>query len=141
MTQEELDEISEAFEDAWENYFGCLMTYVPFNRNSKKDSLYNESTSKKYLEDKAINFHGTLKESVVEDKLMGAGKMKAKYFEITCVTKELIDKGLQSIDTDALIILVDRFGKKRKLSIYDDYQKVQLVDNKLFTKLRVVEHG
>ena len=137
MKQLEIDEISEAFLEAWEDYFGTTMYYVPFKEGEDLDSTYLESKSKVYDMENKVEFHGTIREIQSEDKSLATGKQIQKLFEITVVTKELIDGGVSHIDTNALILYTDRFNKDYHLSIYDDFQKVQLVDNKIFTKLLV----
>ena len=77
----------------------------------------------------------------MEDVTAPTGKKIEKHYEITLVTQELIDKGVNYIDTNAIIRFTDRFGKVYDLEIYDDFQKVQLVDNKIFTKLKVKHYG
>lgn len=144
MRQSEIDEISSAFLDAWKDYFGDLMYYVPLDKdNTSVNSIYRESKGKKYKFEDKIAFYGTIREQQRMDTAKATGKREEKFFEITCITKELIDKGITHIDTDSLIQYVDRFGKEYLLSIYDDFQKVQLVDNKIFTKLlvRTVSNG
>jgi hypothetical protein len=138
MKQTEIDEISVAFKEAWVDYFGTEMYYVPFDRNSTTvNSIYQESKGKKYLYDSKMLFHGTIKELQHLDTGRPTGKRTEKFFEITFVTKELLDLGLLHVDTDDIIQYSDRFGREYTLLIYDDFQKVQLVDNKIFTKLLV----
>lgn len=137
LNQIEIDEISDAFLEAWQEYFGTIMYYVPFKEGDDLDDTYLESKAKVYDMENKIRVHGTIREIQSEDKSLATGKQVQKFFEITLVTKELIDGGLQRIDTNALIIYTDRFNKEYNLCIYDDFQKVQLVDNKIFTKLLV----
>lgn len=142
MRQEELNEISNAFLEAWEEFFGAPMYYIPLDRiESSPHPIYKESRAKKYDETKAVMFHGTLKERETLDITSAIGKDIDKHYEVTLVTQELIDKGVNSIDTDAIIRFTDRFGESHTYSIYDDFQKVQLVDNKIFTKLKVMKNG
>lgn len=137
MKQQEIDEISVAFLEAWEEYFGDLMYYVPFKQGDDLDNIYLESKAKVYDYDNKVPFHGTIREIQSQDKSLATGKLIEKRYEITLVTKELLDGGVPYIDTNALITYTDRFNKEYQLYIYDDFQKVQLVDNKLFTKLLV----
>lgn len=138
MKQTEINEISNAFMEAWRDYFGDVMYYVPFDdQGTVVNHIYKESKGKKYLWNSKIAFHGTIKEIQSIDVAQPTGKREEKFFEITVVAKELIDKGVTHIDTNSIIQYTDRFGKEYRLSIYDDFQKVQLVDNKIFTKLLV----
>lgn len=138
MSQSEIDEISTAFLDAWTDYFGDVVYYIPFDyASSNADSVYSESKSKKYLNYEKKLIHASLKEREDLDVINPTGKYVVKHYEMTFVTKELADLGVTEIDTNAIISYTDRFGKEHKYMIYDDFQKVQLVDNKLFTKLKV----
>lgn len=142
MRQEEINEISQAFLDAWKEFFGAPMLYIPFDSStSNPHPIYNESRNKKYDEANAVEFYGTLKEREMQDVTAPTGKKIEKHYEITLVTQELIDKGVNYIDTNDIIRFTDRFGKVYDLEIYDDFQKVQLVDNKIFTKLKVKHYG
>lgn len=138
MRREELDEISIAFRDAWRDYFGDLLYYIPLSKQMEKDDVYLESKHKKYDFDKKVQFYGTLKEEPKMDELMQTGKRVNKQYEIVCVTKELIDGGITKVDTNSLIMYVDRFGEKHFFSIFDEYQKVQFSTDKIFTKIRVI---
>lgn len=141
MLQGEINEISQAFLEAWQEFFGAPMLYIPLAGDNDPHPIYNESKNKKYDEENAVVFYGTLKERETLDVTTAIGKRSRKHFEITLVTQELVDKGVEYIDTNAIIRFTDRFGRVFNYSIYDDYQKVQLVDNKLFTKLKVMEIG
>lgn len=142
MQQSEVDEISEAFKEAWQEYFGDTMYYVTFDKTKTiKDDLYEEQKTKVYDYENKKAFHGTLKESPSMDKLKQSGKKVYKIYTISFVTKELVDQGVNYIDTNDIILYIDRFGKENKFKIYDDYQKVQFSDNKIFTLLNVIPYS
>lgn len=143
MTQAEIDEISQAFLEAWTDYFGDIVYYVPFDYSTTKadTSIYSETKSKKYLYDQKIPLHATVKERENLDVGTAVGKHIEKHYEVTFVTKELADAGVFHVDTNAIMTYTDRFAKEYKFLIYDDFQKVQLVDNKIFTKLKVKVYG
>ena len=143
MSQQEIDEISEAFLEAWADYFGDELYYVPFDyTNTRPDGgIYSETKYKKYLYDSKVLLHATVKEREDLDVDTPIGKSIEKHYEITFVTKELTDTGVHEIDTNAILVYTDRFEKEHKFHIYDDFQKVQLVDNKVFTKLKVKSYG
>ena len=127
MLQSEIDEISTAFMEAWKDYFGCIMYYVQFDlANTSMNTIYKESKQKSYLWDTKIPFHGTIKETQKLDVAQPTGKRVEKIFEITFVTKELIDLGIKHIDTSDIIQYIDRFGKEYRLSIFDDFQKTKI---------------
>lgn len=143
MAQSEIDEISQAFIEAWEDYFGDIVYYVPFDYSGTKadGSIYSETKTKKYLYDKKVLLHATVKERENLDVNTAIGKRVEKHYEITFVTKELIDAGINQVDTNSILVYTDRFQSEHKFMIYDDFQKVQLVDNKVFTKLKVKAYG
>lgn len=143
MQKSEIDEISEAFKDAWEDYFGDLMYYVRLDRkNTKFNKLYNEAKKLQYDMDNKIPFHGTLKELEQDDVTQPYGDNEVKLFSITLVMKELIDKGQYLLDHDDIIIYEQRLGEMlvtRKFTIYDSLEKVQFNATKVFGKIKVKE--
>lgn len=146
MIQSEIDEISEAFMDAWEEYFGQMLYYVSFDEISTKNNahpLYRDvkKKGKIYLWDDMKPFHGTLKSEEVEEKGDMFGKDEDVVYNITLITKELRDQGILTIDKEALIYLVDRDGINHVFNITALNQKVQFGDNKVFTKLKVQRVG
>lgn len=141
MRQEEIKEISQAFQQAWEDFFGAPMYYIPYDTNDDYDELYDENRSKDYKEAEAVLVHGTIKEKEDLDTTTPVGKLKVKHYTITLVTQELIDGGVTNIDTNSIIRHTDIHGVTTDYEIYDDYQKVQLGNNKIFTKLKVRSNG
>jgi hypothetical protein len=140
LIQSEIDEISEAFMDAWEEYFGQIMYYVPFNDNpSDKHSIYGESKKKTYDFTKKVMFHGTFKQEPIEEKGELGGGEEREVAEITLVTKELYDKGVKEFRLKDIIEITDRDGVTKNYNIYQNYGKVQLGNNRVFTKLKVVD--
>ena len=142
MAQEEVDEISVAFLDAWKDYFGSRFYYVPFVSIGDSVSIYGESKKKKYDYDGAIEFTATFKEYEGKDSVKAYGEDAVKAYSMTIVTKELLDKGINKIDTRALIVQEERIGNTvfvRKLNIIDDFKKVQFGDSKIFIKLTLQE--
>lgn len=146
MIQEEIDEISDAFIDAWEEYFGQMLYYVPFDEISTKNNahpLYRDAPKKGkiYLWDDMKPFHGTLKSEEVKEVGDMFGKDETVKYTVTFITKELRDAGILDLDKEALIYLVDRDGINYVYNIISLNQKVQFGDNKVFTKFSVVEAG
>lgn len=132
--------------DAWEEYFGQMLYYVPFDEISTKNNahpLYRDvqKKGKIYLWDDMKPFHGTLKSEEVEEKGDMYGKDEETKYDITFITKELRDQGILNVDKEALIYLVDRDGVNHVFNIIASNQKVQFGDNKVFTKLEVLEVG
>lgn len=144
MQQAEIDEISEAFSDAWKEYFGDLMYYVRFNRKETDfDSIYNESKKLKYDMDNKIPFYGALRDLEKDDTIEPYGDDETKLYSITFVMKELLDKGQLSLNHDDLIIYEQRVGDMlltRKFYIYSSLQKVQFNSTKIFGNLKVKEN-
>lgn len=143
MQQSEIDEISEAFSDAWDEYFGDKMLYLPFDReNTSFNKIYNETKCLKYDESRAVEFNGSLREVEKEDVTQPYGDNEYDLFIITLVTKELLDKGIFEVNHDDIIKYTQRFGTQlvtRTFSIYGSVQKVQFKSTKVFTKIMVKE--
>lgn len=139
LSQSEIDSISKEFLDAWINYFGQEMYYVPLIKTGVTKNIYGEVRQQdfKYDYDNKVLFHGTLKEKEVEDKLVTGGKRVVSLYTITFVTKELEDAGIKEIDTDSIIQVPLKSGKTLNLEIISKKQKFQLVNNKIFTVLEV----
>lgn len=140
MIQNEIDEISEAFSDAWKEYFGQLMYYIPFDiSTTESHTIYKESKKKGYDELGKKSFYGTFKQDNLEEKGELAGKVEYEVAEITFVTKELYDQGITRIDSRALIEITHRDGITKRYNIIANFGKVQLGDNKVFYKLKVTD--
>lgn len=142
MLQTEVDEISVAFADAWKEYFGQVMYYIPFNETlTVKHPVYGESKTKGYDEVNKKSFFGTFKQEPLEEKGEMAGKIEYEVAEITFVTKELYDQGITEVDSRSLIEITHRNGITKRYNIIENYGKVQLGDNKVFYKLKVTDRN
>jgi hypothetical protein len=140
MLQSEIDEISQAFSDAWQEYFGEEMYYVPFSENDTPvHRVYKESKSKAYDFANKILFHGTFKQEPIDEKGELAGKNEREKAEITFVTKELFDRSIKEVDLRAIIEITDRNGVTKHYNILKRNGKVQLGNNHVFTKIEVVD--
>lgn len=140
MIQNEIDEISDSFHEAWVEYFGTPMYLIPYSYSKSNNSIYGDKKKKEYDLDNATMFHGTLKQLESADTIKPDGRLIEEFYDITLVTKELVDQGVNSIDTNSLIKFIDRFRNEHYFKIYDTYQKVQFSNNKIFTKIRVKLH-
>lgn len=138
MNQAEVDEFSTSFLEAWIEYFGTEMYIIPYAYTASTN-IYGDVKKKKYDLDNAILVHGTLKETEAQDMVKPDGKYEIKYFDITLISKELYDQGVQYIDTNSIIKYIDRFNNEYYFKIYDTLQKVQFSNNKIFTKLKVTQ--
>lgn len=140
MRQDEIDEISDSFHDAWVEYFGQPMFYVPFvNDPTKIHPVYREVREKKYDYDNKVQFHGSFKQSPIKEDGDMTGKEDKEEAEITLVTKELRDAGIHYVNDRDIITVTDRDGKTKKYNIIANNGKVQFSDNKIFTKIKVVD--
>lgn len=140
MLQKEIDEISEAFLDAWDEYFGQEMFYVPFLEDeTTKHRVYKESKSKAYDFANKLKFTGTFKEEPLEEVGDVGGRDKQEKAEITFITKELEDKGITRIDSRAIIEITHKDGITKTYNIINNYGKVQFGSSRVFSKLGVVE--
>lgn len=142
MLQSELDEISEAFQEAWNDSFGQEMFYVPFVKDkTTSHPIYGDSEEKFYDFENKKRFMGTFKELNNEEAGELFGKDTNVEAEITLITKELFDQGVLEIDQSALVEITHRGGRTQLYNITKSIGKVQLGNNRIFTRLGVVEHG
>lgn len=142
MLQDELDEISDAFLDAWKESFGQEMYYVPFIiESTPTHPIYNESKKKKYDFENKLLFTGTFKELTNEEAGELFGNDTKVTAEITYVTKELYEQGIHKVQHSALIEITHRGGEVLTYDVTEVIGKVQLGNNRILTKLGVVERG
>lgn len=136
MDRREIDEISDSFREAWEDYFGQKLKYVPLDKEKTEvDTLYDEDIGGKvYDYTKAKEFHGTLKEVMINEEGGPFGDKTEKLYSITYVTKELVDQGIDEIDLESIIVVDDR-----KFAIRGKQSKVQFGEFRVFTRLEVIE--
>lgn len=140
MRQSEIDQISEAFLDAWVEFFGQKMHYIRYiGTSSPYDELYNESKRKVYDEVNKIEFHGSIKYNPTQKEIELAGLDKNVSAIVTLVTKELVDKGVTKLKFEDIIEVEDRFGEKERYNITSVAKKVQFSNNFIFTKIGVNE--
>jgi hypothetical protein len=138
LEQTEVNEIAQAFLDAWEEYFGQTMYYVKFI-SADKHPLYGESKNKTYDFANKLSFYGTFKQEPIEEKGDIGGKDVTETAEITFVTKELEEKGLEEVNHEDIIEITDKNGITKTYNIVDHYGKVQFGSSRVFTKLKVVD--
>lgn len=141
ISQLEIDEISEAFKEAWHDFFGDVCYYVQFDDFTEPHPIYKENKRKQYKYGDKKKFHATVKEIQSMNESHPAGFRNIKYFELTFVTKELVDQGITHVDPMDLITYTDRFGREFCLKMSDEFQKVQMTSNKIFTKVIVRVDG
>lgn len=139
MLQTELDEISNAFSEAWEEFFGQEMFYVELSGATEIHPLYGESRGKIYDFEGKKPFNGTFKQDEYKERGEIGGRDNYEEATITFITKELIDLGIFTINQSAIIEIFHRDGERKLYNIISNYGKVQLGNNKIFTTLKVVE--
>jgi hypothetical protein len=139
MEQTEIDEVSDAFTDAWKDYFGDVMYAVKLLATPAADAIYKEQKQKAFDYDNKILFHGILKQTAVEGELHQGGHRVEFKGTITAVTKELIDNGINVLEPTMRIYYIDRFGTEHLYRSVDILTKVQLCNNRIFTSVGVVE--
>lgn len=139
MLPNEIDEISVAFLDAWKEYFGQPMYYVPFLNGGTVHPVYKESKTKTYDFANKLLFTGTFKMKPLEEKGEIAGKEAIENAEITFITYELEQKGITEIDQRAIIEITHKDGITKTYNIVNNYGKVQFGTSRVFTKLGVME--
>jgi hypothetical protein len=145
MDVNEIDEISEAFLEAWIDFFGAPMYLVPFDRESSDmdedeyTAIYREPKQFVYNFAEKVLFHGALKdhESLDKDSVMGLSV--ETDLSVVCITKELADKGITKIPLSSIIEFMDNTGEVRLYKIVDVIYRVQLSSHRIFTKMKIVE--
>ncbi|MBO8161150.1 MAG: hypothetical protein H0Z24_05890 [Thermosipho sp. (in: Bacteria)] len=141
MQQNEIDKISEAFSDAWKEFFGQEMYYIKFkDTNTPSDTLYYENDVKEYDRVNKIKFYGSIKFNPTKKEIELAGLKEEVTAIITVVTKQLVDAGIQEVSFNDLIEITDRFGNTSEYSIIDKNLKVQFSNNFIFTKIGVIKN-
>lgn len=141
MKQKEVDNISKEFLQAWKDFFGMKLKYIPYNReDSDFSDIYGDNIpGLAYDYNKAIEIYGIIKELDGVDKIMPAGKRTINYYEITIVTYDLFTQGITKVDTNDRITFIDKFGEEHILELYETYKKVQFSNDKIFTKIKARE--
>lgn len=139
MLQNEIDEISDAFSDAWHEYFGQRMYYIKFDKSATAvHPVYGESKQKVYKEAEKVEFYGTLKESPIQETGEMRGSLEYQYAEITFVTRDLEKQGITQLDNKDIIEVVTKIGDSVRYNITSTVGKVQLSSSKVFTKIGVM---
>lgn len=142
MLQSEINEISDAFQDAWDEFFGQEMYYVPLDlEKTVVHPIYGETRKKEYDFDGKKRFVGTYKELSNKEAGELFGDATKAESEITFVTRELIVQGIDEVDDGAIIEITHLSGKVMLYNITEITRKVQFGSSRIFTKLGVVEIG
>lgn len=137
---DELDEYENDFIEAWEGYFGQPMYYVELvPEESNIHKLYSESKKKIYdFENKKL-FHGKFLRKPEMERGEIYGRENYDKAEISFITKELADLGVLKLKQSSVIETFDKEGTRKLYNIVGDYDKVQLRNRKLITRLIVSE--
>lgn len=141
MKQTEIDQISNAFLDAWKEFAGTemfLVKYLP--EQTPYTDLYRESKVKTYDIDNKISFYGSIKFNPTVEEKEELGVTKNITAIITLVTKNLRDNGVTSIDLNDIIEYTNDIGITLKFNIVTEVPNVQFSNTFIFTKLGVVDN-
>jgi hypothetical protein len=145
MDINEINEISDAFLEAWVDFFGAPMYLVPFDLDASSavvdeySTTYNEPKQYKYKYDAKLLFHGALKDQESLDKEGALGFKLQTELAIIFISKELADKGVSQIPMSSIIEFTDNSGSVKYYKIIDVVYRVQLTNHRIFTKMKVVE--
>ena len=139
MSQNEIDDISNSFLEAWSEYFGMDVYYqkniVPVYPS---DYLYDENPNKERSE-----YLGPIKatkiENVTELKLEEFGLTKDCSAIFTFITKELEGTGVTVINNKD-IIKTSELGQPR-YEVVDYARSTQFVNTFVFTSVGVVNYA
>lgn len=150
MRLNERKEISDSFEEAWEESFGSVFYIIPLDRSATNvNDIYGETVNKVYNAEEAIMFYATYKEESEEEISVGHGRDDYRDGVITFVKNTFVEKlkskgvfGEKERYLDMTAILVnydDLLEEKKYFNIIGNYGTVNLGGNKIFSKLDVVE--
>lgn len=140
MLDEEINEYSDDFIEAWEGYFAQPMYYVEIKlEESQVHPIYSESKKKIYdFENKRL-IHGKFLQQPYTERGEIYGRENYDKAEISFITKELTDKGVLVINQSSVIEIFDNEGTRKLYNIIGDYGKVQIRNHKMVTRLIVSE--
>lgn len=137
---DDLDEYENDFIEAWSGYFGEPMYYVELKQaESNINQLYLESKKKIYDFDNKKLFHGKFLRKPESERGEIYGRENYDKAEISFITKELADLGVPIVKQSGVIEIFDREGTRKLYNIVGDYDKVQLRNRKLITRIIVSE--
>lgn len=145
MDVTEINEISEAFLEAWKDFFGAPMYLIPFSKEASDavadayTALYKEPKQHVYDFTKKVLFHGSLKDHESIDKEGVTGLQVETDLAVVIISKELADKGITRIDMTSVIEFTDNTQVVHYYKIVDVIYRVQLNAHRIFTKIKVVE--
>lgn len=142
MDIREINEISDAFLEAWREYFGTTMYLVPFDKagsEAGKHAVYDETVELKYDFANKLAFYGTIKDYESLDEESSIGDDEKTALMITLVFKELSDQGIKKIDRNSIVEHTDPYGNTRYYKIVDTINRVQFSTHRVFVKLKVTE--
>jgi|AntRauTorckE6833_2_1112554.scaffolds.fasta_scaffold00836_21 hypothetical protein len=150
MEQNQIDQISSAFLNAYKEFFGMEIQYIPFVRGATTqndfEKMYAEADTYEYDETSITTFYGSINYEPEEKEITKLGfDPKQTTALITAVTKELVDKGLvnstNNISFEDKIRIEDRFGNTSDYIITNRGKSVQFSDNFVFSKIGIQEES
>lgn len=138
MLERELNEISQAFLEAWTEAFGQEMYYIRFlSESTSSHSVYREATTKVYDTSNKKLFHGSIKQKPLEEQMDIAENTGISTAIITYVSKELIDQGIVFPSLNDIIQYTTYDGRTLTWEIISVQERVQFSDWRIFTKVGV----
>lgn len=139
LPQTDIDEISDAFSDAWEETFGAEVFYLRYNPSTQQHPLYGEVIGKEYEEIGPI--YAIFKQNPTIEELKNSGISEHAQGILVFVTKDLREQGVTKVSTLDRVKIVDRDGVTSFYTINGYNLRVQFYNNYIFTHVGVVHLG
>lgn len=139
MSQAEIDDISDSFQDAWSEYFGMDVYYRKRGVVQPTCNLYDENSNPSSTPRYTGPIKATKIENPTELQLKEFGLSKSASAIFTCISKELIDEGITVISNKDIIKTAEN-----GVTLYEivDYSKAtQFLDTFIFTSLGVTDYA
>lgn len=137
MTQEELDEISQSFSEAWNDYFGMKFYVLRNTVIAPQGNLYTENPNPP-----APTVIGPINarylSNLTELKAAEFGLSSEVDTALSFVTKDLRDKGILSLTKKDRVKVVDRDGVETIYIITELGYSTQFLNNFIFINVGIV---
>lgn len=140
MDQREIDEISQAFQQAWDEIFGMYTYVLKHEPTTTEHPLYDERIGKPYS-DPIGPIPATFRVNPTQEEIEQAGLSADVSGILTYVTKDLRDNGILSLNLTDRIRIEDRDGNVTVYEVTELSPRVQFGNNYIFTKVGVKELG
>ena len=135
MNVQEILEISKEFENAWKEFFGGQMFFIPFIKaESTIEDPYDEAKILVYDFANKIAFYGQLKDNESLDVESAIGGDTKTDLTVTFVTQSL-----PTFNQLGIVQFVDEFNVEHFYKITDITRRVMFNNYRIFTKAKLVE--